>query len=71
MKVSRDGRPGDEEDAVSRTGVAGGDGMDGMVVLHAMTDVARSARKSGESEAVPSGKRRVTYRLVPARRRSG
>jgi len=55
MKVSREGRPGEDLEAASRTGVAGGDGAEGMVVLQAMTDVARSARKSVASKAVPNG----------------
>ena len=53
MKVSRDGRPGEDLRAVSGTGVVGGDGAGGMVVLQAMTEVARSARKSGASASFP------------------
>lgn len=45
MNVSRDGRPGAHwAETLSLTGVAGGVGGMGMVVEHAITDVARSER---------------------------
>jgi hypothetical protein len=46
IKVSSEGRPGDDGDdgKADLTGVTGGEGGAGMVVEHAMTDDVRSAR---------------------------
>jgi hypothetical protein len=47
IKVSSEGRPGEEAELEGKpplTGVAGGVGGAGMVVEHAMTDDVRSAR---------------------------
>jgi hypothetical protein len=47
MKVSSEGRPGDEgvgEEKFDLTGVTGGEGGEGIVVEQAITDDVRSAR---------------------------